>query len=689
MTIKQHLLRIKQLLIIFMKIKLIIIIIFSWCTQQSFSQPVFPGNAIGEAKITLSKKAWLLKNGVLKATWKINKQVVQSPELINKETGQMISWKDKEWFSIVLKNGDRLTSNDFILTALPFVEKIKAHPAADKLSDRYNGEKIVAIFNNTKSGITIHWEVILKNDANYLRQLFTFSSSDSVIIESVRLLETSGENGMRPYGIVSGSPLVTKNIFLSIEHPLSLIDTTGNKLSSYVKNYYPITRSSHLSFSVVWGITPEQQMRRGFLYYLERERAVPYRQQLHYNSWYDLSWSNLKLNETSCLNRIQMFADSLITKRKIPLNAFLFDDGWDNNKSLWQFTDSFPNGFSKLSQLAHKYHSGLGVWISPWGGYDPEKKERIEYGKKQDPPFETNASGFSLSGPIYNKRFYSVASNFIQKYGVTMFKFDGLGAGNDNTETGDYQKDVDAMLKLLVDLRSIKPDLFFSLTVGTWASPYWLFYGDAIWRNGKDTDMTGTGSNRQQWITYRDAETYKNVVKKGPLFPLNSLMLHGICIADNGNPSKYEMSYKGISDEIWSFFASGTCMQELYINPHKLSSQLWDCLSDAITWSQKNARILADVHWIGGDPLKGEIYGWAAWSPEKSIFSLRNPSGETKTFHVNTFQMLELPMKANKDYLFYNVGNESKNEGKAFEGQEFELVLHPFEVKVFEGFAKK
>lgn len=140
------------------------------------------------------------------------------------------------------------------------------------------------------------------------------------------------------------------------------------------------------------------------------------------------------------------------------------------------------------------------------------------------------------------------------------------GAG-DGTEgvSASYEKDIDALLKLVSGLRGIKPDLYFSLTIGTWPSPYWLNYGDAIWRNGWDTGVTGMGSKRQQWINYRDAEAYKNIVKRGPLFPLNSLMYHGICIADHGTPETLEMSDKDIADEIWSFFATGTSLQELYV----------------------------------------------------------------------------------------------------------------------------
>jgi hypothetical protein len=198
--------------------------------------------------------------------------------------------------------------------------------------------------------------------------------------------------------------------------------------------------------------------------------------------------------------------------------------------------------------------------------------------------------------------------------------------------------------------------------------------------------MAGEGSKRQQWITYRDADVYKNVVKRGPLFPLNALMVCGICIADNGYPGSFEMNDKDISDEIWSFFATGTNLQELYINPHKLNTANWDCLAAAAKWAKENESVMADVHWVGGDPLKGEIYGFAAWSQEKAVLSLRNPSTEEKTFEVNVARVFDLPGHVDDNYLFYDV-REWKKSGKkelSARGQRFSITLQPFENKVFD-----
>lgn len=650
----------------------------------AFAQAIYTGKSIGTAKIYVKNDMLVVQNNILDANWIIVNQVVHAKNFRNNETGKIISWKYTPWFYLKLKNGEQITSNEFKIISKPIVASIKGSANAIKESDRFNGKSLTADLYYDKIGLTIHWEVLLKDSSNYLINRFTLSVKDSLLIDTIGLIEIPQKSGLVSIGEVAGSPLAGNNFFFAIEHPMSHIGINGQMVSSFTKRCQPILKSKPLLMSTVWGVSPLKQMRRSFLYYLERERAEPYRQQLHYNTWYDISWMTKKLDETSCLDRIQTFADSLIEKRNIHINTFLFDDGWDANETLWQFNSGFPNGFVKMNELAHKYHSNIGVWISPWGGYDEAKNQRLAYGEKQSPPFETNAKGFTLSGKNYYKRFFDVASGFVTKQGVNMFKFDGI-AESDGTNEGNinFEKDIEALRKLISDLRTVNPELYFSLTVGTWPTPYWLFSGNAIWRGGLDTELAGQGTIRQQWLNFRDTEAYDNIVKKAPLFPLNSLMYHGICIADNGIPGKMEMDEKDISDEIWSFFGTGTGLQEMYINPHKLSSANWDCLAKAIKWAKSNEDIMVDTHWVGGSPAKSEIYGFASWSPKKAILMLRNPTAEKKTFKVKTNEIFELPKDVTSKFIFYDV--RSKENHKLVEkGSEFSLTFKPFEVKVFD-----
>src|SRR5205814_324196 len=75
-----------------------------------------------------------------------------------------------------------------------------------------------------------------------------------------------------------------------------------------------------------------------------------------------------------------------------------------------------------------------------------------------------------------------------------------------------------------------------------------------------------------------------------------------------------------------------------------------DMLAEAATWSRRNARTLVDTHWIGGDPKKLEVYGWASWSPTRGIVTLRNPSDKAQRFALDVASAFELPPDAPRRY---------------------------------------
>jgi len=651
--------------------------------NYGIAQVRYPGNSPGVATVKTASGNIRFENNVVEMDFATAGNKLAIAGFTDKQSHESLNLNHTALFKLLLANGKTISSNEFNIAGKPFQSTLKGNPDAVNYADRLPAQKYSADLEDSNLGLNIHWEASLVDGSNYVRQVFTFSTKDSVKISKIILVDLSAAMGVKKAGTVDGSPLVHKNMFFSVEHPMSQTTADKGSVTIYLPRLKAIDNASPVTISSVWGVTPDGQMRRGFLYYIERERANPYHQMLHYNSWFDISWDDRKLNETVCLDRIKGFNDSLITKRHIKLKAFLFDDGWDDDKTLWQFNSGFPNGFTPLKQAATAAGAGLGVWISPWGGYDVAKERRMEYGKKQNPPFETNANGFSLTGPVYYTRFKAVTTSFIKDYGISMFKFDGVGAGNGASGASiTYQSDIEALLKLITGLRQEKPDLYLSLTVGTWPSVYWLKYGDAIWRAGEDTGLGGEGPKRQQWITYKDGQAFENIVKRAPLFPLNSIMYHGICIADNGLPGTLEMDNKNISDEVWAFFGTGTSLQELYVNPHKLNTADWDCLRDAVNWSKANVKALDDTHWVGGDPLKGEVYGYAGWADNKGVLTLRNPTSHPKTFVVNVKKALDIPNGYSSNYGFYNA--RDKQHKQLYRGEGFIVKLAPFELKVMD-----
>ena len=153
-------------------------------------------------------------------------------------------------------------------------------------------------------------------------------------------------------------------------------------------------------------------MRRGFLAYLERRRAHPYRPFLHYNSWYHLNIGrpDNHMTEAECLATIEHFGRELITKRGVKMDAFVWDDGWDDFNSLWGFHEDFPDGFKNLEKAGPQVRRGPGrVDVALGRLRRTETETRSPTAESQG--YETNRNGFSMAGPKYRAAFRDVCLN--------------------------------------------------------------------------------------------------------------------------------------------------------------------------------------------------------------------------------------------------------------------------------------
>jgi len=668
------------------------VVIAAWFVTSAGAGMWFPGPDPGPACGEIREGTLVLRNNVLAVEWRTDGGGLRL-SAVNDRLGQGVIDKIGGTFAVVLADGRRVKAKDLKIVGGPRITRIPARPGSLRVADRFAGRGIELRLVNAGGEMEIVWRAVLRDGSNYVRRFITLEAvKEPVSIKAITLVDVSCRD-VAVLGTVAGSPVVAEGMFFAYEHPNSRSevgpeDSLGGGVRrarcSLVRNM-PVERGRPLVQSAVIGVAPRGQLRRGFAYYIERERPRPYKPFLHYNSWYDIAWFDRKMKERECLEVIRLFGREMTDKRGVALDAFVFDDGWDDNQSLWGFHAGFPNGFAPLAALARKYHSAVGVWLSPWGGYGRAKAERIKYGRTQG--FEVNRNGFSLAGPKYYARFREVCASMIRTYGVNYFKFDGVGIGNNRDGAGEeFLPDIEGLLRLCGELRALKRDLYLSITTGTWPSPYWLFYGDSIWRNGLDCGFHGAGSMRQQWITYRDMIVYRMIVRRAPLYPLNSLMVQGICYARLGTATKMGNDLKDLLDEIWMLFGCGTQLQELYVTPQMMTAPMWDALARAASWSRANADVLVDVHWIGGDPGKPEVYGYASWSPRKGILVLRNPSDRPVSFSVDVGKAFELPRGVPTRYVL----REARGPGRGSEvvtlaaGEPHQFDLEAFEVLIFE-----
>jgi hypothetical protein len=586
-------------------------------------------------------------------------------------------------FVLLLGDGSVLTASEMKMTVAPKLVELDAQEDASRFAERIPGKAAVTEFDDVQNRLHITWRVILRNGSNYVRQeVLIAAKSADVPVREVRLVDWYSAIA-RVVGITKGSPIVAGLMFAGFEDPLSTCAVAGGRARCWVERELPLKAGQSVTYSSVIGVAPDGQLRRSFLHYVERERAHPYRTFLNYNSWYDLGFFS-KYDEIGALDVINTFGTELTKKRGVPIASFLFDDGWDDPSTLWQFNSGFPDGFTKLRAAASSYNTAPGVWMSPWGGYGKPRQQRVAAGSKAG--YETEGIGFALSGPKYYAAFRDTCFKFVRDYGVNQFKFDGTGNADRVVPGSSFDSDFAAAIHLIGELRALKPDLYINLTTGTYPSPFWLRYADSIWRGGEDHEFLGVGPKREQWITYRDADTYEHIVLLGPLFPLNSLMLHGMIYAKHAK--NLDTDPQGdFKNEVRDYFGNGTQLQEMYITPSLLSAQNWDTLAEAAAWSRANADVLVDTHWIGGDPAMLEVYGWASWSPKKAILVLRNPSDKPQEIDIDIAKAFELPPGFTSAFTLHSPWNEDRAQPNVsiVGGQPHRFSLRAFEVLVLEG----
>lgn len=567
-----------------------------------------------------------------------------------------------------------LSSGDFLLVGQPKVKRVVANLSAVKSVERFAGWMIEATLKHAVSGTCIRWSAELRDGSHYLRQSLRITGEKGSLTAIQGLdLPVSGAKNMG--SATAGNPAATESLFMGMEQPMAQNDFSHG-MAAGLKCQLPIEKNVIYELSSVIGCYPKGQLRRAFLLYLERERAAPYRQFLHYNGWFDF---DRNVSEKGTIDTIKAYQDELMGKRGVPVKAFVIDDGWDDwDSGFWAINrKKFPNGFKDVGRELDRVNSRFGIWLSPLAGYD-HANQRIALAAK-DGLTRDGSQSLDLSYPPYYQWFLDKTTHLIKDDKVAYFKFDKAGSG--------VNPHFLSLLRICHELRKVDPRVVINITVGTWPSPFWLNHIDCTWRDGNDMGYEGPGHEREQWITYRDAQTWRGVVSKGPLYPLNSIMNHGVCLSDGHMfPKKALKGGTDMRHEVRTFFGSGTLMQELYVKPSITPQESWDQIAEAAKWSAAHADVLVDSHWIGGNPSGGKaVYGWAAWSPRMGVITLRNPSDSEMNYALDIKDAFELPAAAVQSYRVKSAyGDTESPMTKAVAGQPITLTLKPFEVIVLE-----
>lgn len=647
----------------------------SWAQAVIFPQKKQPG----VAQITQKSNSYQLANKVLKASF-----INTGGKLYFNGCPELGLQPDTELFKVLLGDGKTITASEMKLEDVKMVA-LTENPSAATASLRYAGKALEARF--TYKELSIVWRAVLRNGSHYLRTEMDIQAAKDLPMEGIVAMnylvaKNSAYTAPEVVGNTRGAILASNHIFAGLETPMGLNSSKDEGNATHIEGLW--RRNTTLKAGKTWnissvvGLVAPKQLRRSFLAYSERERAVAWRPYPVYISWYELNIDrnnaqapSYKGNMTveQCADVVSHWKTHFYDKYHMAPKAFVWDDGWDQYGT-WTFNPNFPNGFDEPANEAKKMGTGIGAWLGPVGGYGQSGEYRRAYWRSK--------GGMQLSNEDYYNFFIRCCTNMIDRYDFRFFKFDGISAqasaiGPDEGTRGE--ENAEAIISIERAVRQKRPDIFLNTTVGTWASPFWFHFTDAVWRQEGDYGEAGDqGTDRERWITYRDRLVYQNFIQRSPVCPINTLMTHGFILSRWGAVSK-NMDYDGIVREMRCAFACGSGMVELY-NDYKLMDEikdnqgnagaLWKDLAECIKWQQEQADVLPDAHWVGGNPWDGKkanVYGWAAWNGKKSVLTLRNPSTSAQTFTTTLREALDIPAYVRGKITLTHAFNQAELDG--------------------------
>ena len=647
----------------------------SWAQAVIFPQKKQPG----VAQITQKSNSYQLANKVLKASF-----INTGGKLYFNGCSELGLQPDTELFKVLLGDGKTITASEMKLEDVKMVT-LAENPSAATASLRYAGKALEARF--TYKELSIVWRAVLRNGSHYLRTEMDIQAAKDLPMEGIVAMnylvaKNSAYTAPEVVGNTRGAILASNHIFAGLETPMGLNSSKDEGNATHIEGLW--RRNTTLKAGKTWnissvvGLVAPNQLRRSFLAYSERERAVAWRPYPVYISWYELNIDrnnaqapSYKGNMTveQCADVVSHWKTHFYDKYHMAPKAFVWDDGWDQYGT-WTFNPNFPNGFDEPANEAKKMGTGIGAWLGPVGGYGQSGEYRRAYWRSK--------GGMQLSNEDYYNFFIRCCTNMIDRYDFRFFKFDGISAqasaiGPDEGTRGE--ENAEAIISIERAVRQKRPDIFLNTTVGTWASPFWFHFTDAVWRQEGDYGEAGDqGTDRERWITYRDRLVYQNFIQRSPVCPINTLMTHGFILSRWGAVSK-NMDYDGIVREMRCAFACGSGMVELY-NDYKLMDEikdnqgnagaLWKDLAECIKWQQEQADVLPDAHWVGGNPWDGKkanVYGWAAWNGKKSVLTLRNPSTSAQTFTTTLREALDIPAYVRGKITLTHAFNQAELDG--------------------------
>lgn len=475
-----------------------------------------------------------------------------------------------------------------------------------------------------------------------------------------------------------GQAVYADDLFFAIAHPGAENFATGGMISCRIPASDELGTEPVHTRKLVLGAGEAGGARRAFLGYIDATRAVEARMVFLVNDWY---WKDKSkpLEALEALARVKR-------ESGVPVDSFTLDDGWDFDwdeaTGIWGRLNRrrFPGGWEALKAAGRPVNLGVSLWYGPIGGYSYRPK-RIAFARKMG--FEIQGDKLCLVGPSYRRHVIESFSRWAAR-GMDYIKVDGFwpdcqveSHGHPIGGTGAIAQ-MDALMEVFAAWRQARTGLLIGYTSGSNPSPFWLQHADFVWRGGRDDSHAGSGEPFDRHNTYLDSCLQ---VHRQTDMPVSAFVTFDIVqgrIAGNRDEA-FERGF-------WWLAARTSLHHDWYIQASDLDLKRWKTLAKAARWARRHEKLFRWSRMVGGDPGRGEIYGFSAFDEGRGTLALRNPGTDSRTLQSTLAGLLELPDAARKlSFKLRRVYGETGSlEGTRHADAPLRVELPPLAITVLE-----
>jgi hypothetical protein len=640
----------------------------------------------------------------------------------NLRAGKTVVPKTCPEFRLRLSHGTERTGPDTLLTT----EDFKVVGQRSETTD--GAESLSFDLNDEKHGLRLTVRYSLAPGDFYMRKSLTVSAAKPWVLERVDIEALGIADAYQPYtkdAITAkaagnwspnlGQPLYTREsgTFWGVEFPAARNQVAdGLLLAGYLRGMPLKPGTPYTTHPAVLGAGDDPEfISDSFFEYIDRIRIRPLRLQTQYNSWFDCGRG---VNREKFAKSVAKIHRELVEKRGVkPLRRYVIDDGWQDTKAdwsdkVWKVNEKFSPDFADTRKATAAADSGLGLWLSPGCLFGAQ---RAVPGLRKN-GFEAIDNWMSMAGPKYMQ---ALEDRMVEltKQGVGFFKLDGIfghlntrdfelrgaryglpempqlglhGVKGNSKELNDPKYDeiklyylgagTERLTKLFDHLGKIDPDIYIVISNGAYLSPWWLQHIDAVWMINAG-DAAG-GSSRTKQLVYRDGRYYKIFRTENTQFPLDSLFNHEPKKTKTGEPTDTFRRY------LYMSLSRGTGFVELYIKPFVIKPADWDVLAEGLLWVDQMLPTFKRTRMHGGDPAKGDVYGYSGWTADSGYISIHNPSDKEQPYTITLNRALGMVPGAKGAYRLGSPlpGDTDGLPKSAQPGDTIEMKLKPGEIRI-------